>query len=106
MLLRSPLLPIPQLELKKIRRSVWYFALLNFVIDGGLLVFQSTIKIDNMAHLGGFLSGILFGLPLVPRIGAPRATFIRRRAIAVAAGAFILLLFAWGIHSFYLGAVR
>lgn len=105
-LLRSPLLPIPQFELKKIRRSVWYFALLNFVIDGGLLVFQSTIKIDNMAHLGGFLSGILFGLPLVPRIGAPPATFLRRRAVAVAAGTFILLLFAWGIHSFYLGAVR
>lgn len=101
MLLRSPLLPIPQLELKKLRRSVWYFALINFVIDGGLWVAHTAIQIDNTAHLGGFLSGIALGLPLVPRIGAPRTTFLRRRAATVVVMAFVLLLLAWGIRAAY-----
>ena len=108
MLLRSPLLPIPQVELKKLRRSVWYFALLNFVLDGGLWVVHTRVsgvpQIDNMAHLGGFLSGLALGWPLVPRIGAPRTTFVRRRAMAVTVGAFALLLVAWGLRSYYAGA--
>ena len=103
MLLRSPLLPIPQIELKKLRRSVWYFALLNFVIDAGLWVAHTRIQVDNMAHLGGFLSGLALGLPLVPRIGAPRQTFIRRRTLAVGVMTFLLLLVAWGLRSYYGG---
>lgn len=101
MLLRSPLLPIPQIELKKLRRSVWQFALINFVIDLGLLVAHTRLQIDNMAHLGGFLSGIAFGVPLVPRIGAPRTTFLRRRGMAVAGMAFVLLLVAWWLQAYY-----
>lgn len=101
MLLRSPLLPIPQFELKKLRRSVWYFALLNFVVDAGIWAAHTRLQIDNMAHLGGFLSGILVGIPLVPRIGAPRHRFVRRRAIAFLIMAFLLLLFAWGLHAAY-----
>jgi len=104
MLLRSPLLPIPQLELKKLRRSVWYFALINFVIDGGLWLAHTRLQVDNMAHLGGFLSGLALGVPLVPRIGAPRETFVRRRAIAVGVMLFVLLLIAWGLRAFYEGA--
>jgi rhomboid protease GluP len=101
MLLRSPLLPIPPYELKKLRNSVWQFALLNFVIDLGLLVAHTRLQIDNMAHLGGFLSGIALGIPLVPRIGAPRTTFLRRRALAVGAMTFVLLLIAWGLRAVY-----
>ncbi len=104
MLLRSPLLPIPQIELKKLRRSVWYFALINFVIDGGLWLAHTRLQVDNMAHLGGFLSGLALGVPLVPRIGAPRETFVRRRAIAVGVMLFVLLLIAWGLRAFYEGA--
>jgi len=103
MLLRSPLLPIPQFELKKLRRSVWYFALLNFVIDAGLWVAHTAIQIDNMAHLGGFLSGIALGYPLLPRIGANRSDFARRRAITVGAMAFLLVLIAWGLRAAYTG---
>jgi len=101
MLLRSPLLPIPAFERKKLQRSVWYFALLNFVVDFGLLVAHTRLQVDNMAHLGGFLSGIALGIPLVPRIGAPRTTFVRRRAMAVGVMTFLLLLFAWGMRAAY-----
>src|SRR5579875_3243747 len=101
MILRSPSLPIPDFERKRLRRSVWYFALINFVIDGGLWVAHTSLQIDNMAHLGGFLSGILFGLPLVPRIGAPRTTFLRRRTLAIGVMAFLLLLIAWGLRATY-----
>jgi rhomboid protease GluP len=101
MLLRSPLLPIPQADLKKLRRSVWQFALINFVIDAGLWAAHTAIQIDNTAHLGGFLSGLAFGVPLVPRIGAPRTTFLRRRGLAIAGMAFLLLLIAWWLHAYY-----
>jgi len=104
MLLRSPLLPIPQFELKKLRRSVWYFALLNFVIDGGLWLAHTRLQVDNMAHLGGFLSGLALGVPLVPRIGAPRALFTRRRALATGVMLFVLLLIAWGLRAYYAGS--
>jgi rhomboid protease GluP len=104
MLLRSPLLPIPAFELKKLRRSVWYFALLNFIIDGGLWLAHTRLQVDNMAHLGGFLSGVAFGIPLVPRIGAPRDIFVRRRALAIGVMVFVLLLIAWGLRSYYKAA--
>lgn len=100
-LLRSPLLPIPQIELKKLRRSVWYFAILNFVIGIGANLAQTSVQIDNMAHVGGFLSGLALGIPLVPRIGAPRTTFVRRRALAIGGMVFLLLLVAWWLRSYY-----
>lgn len=101
MVLRSPLLPIPPTETKRLRRAVWQFALINFVIDAGIWVAHTRLQIDNMAHLGGFLSGIIFGLPLVPRIGAPRARFLRRRGFTVAAMTFALLLAAFWLRAFY-----
>lgn len=106
MLLRSPLLPIPPFELKKLRRSVWYFALLNFIIDAGLWLAHTRLQIDNMAHLGGFLSGIALGFPLVPRIGASRTAFTRRRALAVGVMFFLLLLIAWGLRAYYAGTAQ
>ena len=101
MLLRSPLLPIPRFELKRLRRSVWYFALLNFVVDAGLWVAHTRLQVDNMAHLGGFLCGLALGVPLVPRIGATREQFAFRRRVAYGGGTVLLLLFAFGVASFW-----
>ena len=85
------------------RSSVIWFAVLNFVIGAGTWVARTSLQIDNMAHLGGFLSGLAFALPMVPRIGSRPDVFIRRRLIAVAGMSLLLLLAAFGIYSFYVG---
>lgn len=99
-LLKSPRLPIPPKELSGLRRYVIYFAAINFVIGFGTLVVPTGVRIDNMAHLGGFLGGILFALPLVPQLGSPRAQFLTRRRVAIAMVSGVLVLFA-----FYLSTV-
>jgi rhomboid protease GluP len=99
-LLKSPLLPVPPEELKRLRKSVIYFAGINLLIGLGSWVPGSPVHIDNMAHVGGCLCGLLFALPLVPRIGAPRQLFLTRRRIAVGMVVLVLTLFAFFIDQF------
>jgi membrane associated rhomboid family serine protease len=99
-LLKSPLLPVPPEELKRLRRSVIYFAGINLLIGLGTMVPGSFVRIDNMAHIGGCLCGLLFAVPLVPRIGAPRQLFLTRRRIAVGMVVLVLTLFAFFIDQF------
>jgi membrane associated rhomboid family serine protease len=97
-LLKSNRLPVPIQELKKLRRSVIYFAAINLVI--GLSVnFGSAltgVEIDNSAHVGGFLCGLLFAVPMVPRIGSPRSEFKTRLQLTV--GLVVLLLVLFGFY--------
>jgi rhomboid protease GluP len=51
--------------------------------------------------LGGFLSGLALGVPLVPKIGAAKDLFERRRILAVLGMGFLLVLLAFGLHSFW-----
>ncbi len=104
-LLKSSRLPVPSRELKKLRKSVIYFAAINliigFSISFGSAVTHFGVQIDNMAHLGGFSSGLLMAMPLVPRIGSPRSTFDRRLRISLAMTVGLLVLFG-----FYIAQLR
>jgi rhomboid protease GluP len=101
-LLKSSRLPVPPEELRKIRRSVIYFAGINLVIGFGVNFGASRtgVAVDNMAHLGGVATGLLFAVPMVPRLGWPRETFLFRRRIAVGMVVGILVLFAYYISRF------
>jgi rhomboid protease GluP len=99
-LLKSPRLPIPPKELAGLRRYVIYFAAINFVIGFGGNQLNLGVNIDNMAHLGGFLGGIIFALPLVPLLGSPKSLFFFRRRLAVGLVSALLVFFG-----FYLSAV-
>ena len=98
-LLKSHRLPVPPVELKKLRRSVIYFAALNLVlglsISVGTAVAHSGLNIDNMAHLGGCTCGLLFAAPMVPRIGSPRRLFESRLRIATVMVVGLLVLFGF-----------
>jgi rhomboid protease GluP len=100
-LLKSNRLPVPPDELKKLRRSVIYFAALNLIlglsISGGNHFLHSSLNIDNMAHVGGFACGLLFAVPMVPRVGSPRTFFESRLRIAVMMIVGVLVLFGFYI---------
>jgi rhomboid protease GluP len=68
---------------------------LGLSISFGTSVIGSGIHIDNMAHLGGFTCGLLFAMPMVPRIGSPRPLFIRRLRIAVIMVVGLLVMFGF-----------
>ncbi len=90
------MLPVPPEEIRRLRKSVIYFALLNFVIGGTTMFLRTSIQIDNMAHLGGFLCGLALGAPLVPRIGAARDEFAFRSWASYVTMTVLLLAFGYG----------
>lgn len=98
-LLKSNRLPVPPREIKSLRKSVIYFAVINLVLGFGINVGSSVIgtgiAVDNMAHLGGFSTGLLFALPMWPRIGTPRKSFEFRLRVAIALVTGILVLFGF-----------
>ena len=95
-LLSNKKLPIPAFELNRLRRSVIQFAVLNLIIGIGAN-FTSLVNIDNRAHIGGFLSGLALGVPLVPRMTAGRTRYLSRQKVTFAGAAFLLVLFAYFI---------
>jgi rhomboid protease GluP len=100
-LLKSPKLPVPPAELKKLRKSVIYFAVINLVIGLSISLnvvsSRTGISIDNSAHLGGVLCGLLFATPMVPRLGNPAQVFRTRLQIALGMIVGILVLFGFFI---------
>lgn len=98
-LLKSKLLPVPPQELSRLRKSVIYFAVINLVIGGsisvGTGVIGSGIHIDNWAHVGGVGCGLLFAVPMVPRIGSARDQFDLRLRLAISMIVGVLVLFGF-----------
>lgn len=95
-LLSNRKLPIPWEELRRLRRSVVQFAVLNLLIGGASNVFD-VIHIDNSAHIGGFLSGLALGAPLVPRMTSGRVRYFARQKLTFAVTALVLSLFGYWI---------
>lgn len=101
-LLSNRKLPIPWVELKRLRSSVVRFAGINLLIGASTIIPQlgSFVRIDNSAHLGGFLCGLALGPALVPRMTAGRARYLGRQRIVFFAAAFILALVGYWTANF------
>ncbi|MEO6815370.1 MAG: rhomboid family intramembrane serine protease [Edaphobacter sp.] len=99
-LLSNKKLPIPWSELKRLRKSVIWFAAINLLI-GGATLFVPVVRIDNFAHLGGFLSGLALGVPLIARMTAGRTRYLQRQKFTFAGAAFCLALFGYWIANLH-----
>lgn len=100
-LLSNKRLPIPWSELKRLRTSVVRFAVLNLVIGASTIlpILGSVVRIDNSAHLGGFLYGLALGPGLLPRMTAGRMSYLKRQRVVFFAGAFVLALIGYFLSS-------
>ena len=96
-LLSNRRLPFPWEELRKLRSSVVKFALINLVIGISTIVVNVGIRIDNMAHIGGFVSGLALGVPLVPRMTSGRERYLGRQKVTFAVACLVLALFGYWI---------
>ena len=99
-LLSNRRLPFPWDVLRQLRRRVVQFAAINLFIGLGTMFVNVGIRIDNMAHIGGFLSGLALGVPLVPRMTAGRERYLDRQKITFALACLLLALFGYAIASF------
>lgn len=116
-LLSNRKLALPWEELRSLRRSVIQFAGLNLLMGIlpqvilGMMPHKTAINlpnqldmlahVDNMAHLGGFVCGLLMGLPLFPQMLVGRAGYRERQRITFGWTAFALALFAYSIVKFH-----
>jgi len=96
-LLSNRALPFPWEELRRLRSMVIKFAAINLVIGLSTMVFNFGIRIDNFAHIGGFVSGLALGVPLVPRMTAGRTRYLARQKVTFSVACFVLALFGYWI---------
>lgn len=114
-LLSNRNLGVPWEELRSLRRQVIFFAVANLILGmtpqvlgmaspSQLRLFHVNLgmlpRIDNTAHLGGFLSGLALGLPLLPRMTMGRASYRARQRVTFGVAALLLCLFGYALAAF------
>jgi rhomboid protease GluP len=86
-------LRIAEGERRSVLSSVISFAVLNFLLGAGLM--GISLNVDNMAHLGGFASGLVVGLPLATSLTRSQ---VKNRIIQAGALAVVAILLGAGYH--------
>ncbi len=114
-LLSNRRLALPWAELRSLRRQVIFFAVANLAIGvapGFLPGFSpqhlrlmhldpgTLPRIDNSAHVGGFLGGLALGLPLFPRMTSGRSSYRARQVLVFAAASLALCLLCYAVSTF------
>jgi len=117
-LLSNRKLNLPWEELKRLRGQVILFAVINLALgiapqfSGGisaadwarLHVNPSNIPhIDNSAHVGGLLSGLLLGLPLLPKMTTGKANYRARQRVTFTVAALALSLVGYALSRYARG---
>lgn len=118
-LLSNRNLKVPWKDLSSLRLLVVLFALTNLGLGFitqmphlplGLLRFfhldpASLPKVDNSAHLAGFISGFLVGIPLFPKMLSGKVSYRQRQRVTYIAAALVVCLYAYALSRFAWGKV-
>jgi rhomboid protease GluP len=114
-LLSNRKLSLPWNELRGLRRQVIFFAVANLAIGmaPNLMPMLSSAnmarihmdpanlpRIDNTAHIGGFVCGLALGLPLFPRMMSGRQSYRHRQTVTFIVTTLILCLLGYAISAF------
>ena len=114
-LLSNRKLAAPWEELRSLRLQVVFFALANLLLGmlptllprifpglARLLPFDMTRlpRVDNSAHLGGFLCGLALGVPLFPRMTSGRSSYRTRQAFVFTSAGLMLLLIGYAVAGY------